>query len=319
MGGHVEYPKPTRCRLYLYEDRIEIENSDLVVPYNAITGIENMDEKKISAKRVVGLGLVFVPLAIVGAMWKKNHIYSVIEFKDQNGLKAIILDFDDRVTDIQGWIYRMMLSCSRTTSKTYHTNGSINYENQKYGFSIKYPKSWIKDELDQREQDYATVVEFRLSIENSPPFVTVYINDVEPKHNSFQSFVDDEKKEVQHDPKSSIIEFSNLLVANVPSMRLIDVEEEGYKRMVTWIPSVNRVYEISYSNKQEQFLDHLSVAEDIIHSFKIIDAIVPTNNEQSQRANSRDDPLLILKIRFAKGEITEEEYERMRSILMHDG
>jgi len=72
MGGHVEYPKPTRCRLYLYEDRIEIENPDLVVPYNAITGIENMDEKKISAKRVVGLGLVFVPLAIVGAMWKKT-------------------------------------------------------------------------------------------------------------------------------------------------------------------------------------------------------------------------------------------------------
>src|SRR5688500_10780594 len=103
MGGHVEYPKPTHCRLILYEDRIEIQNPDLVVPFKSIISIENMDDAKISAKRVVGLGLVFIPLAIVGAMWKKNHIYTVIQFKDRNGTKAIILDLDEKVSDIQGW------------------------------------------------------------------------------------------------------------------------------------------------------------------------------------------------------------------------
>ena len=50
MGGHVEYPKSSNCRFYLYENRVEIENPDLVIPYNAITGIENMDEKKISTQ-----------------------------------------------------------------------------------------------------------------------------------------------------------------------------------------------------------------------------------------------------------------------------
>jgi uncharacterized membrane protein len=30
------------------------------------------------------------------------------------------------------------------------------------------------------------------------------------------------------------------------------------------------------------------------------------------------DPLLILKLRFAKGDISEEEYERMYSILTRD-
>ncbi|MFI5423498.1 MAG: hypothetical protein WB587_11495 [Nitrososphaeraceae archaeon] len=49
-----------------------------------MTNIQNMDEKKISALRVVGLGLVFVPLAIVGAVWKKKHIYTVIQYNDEN-------------------------------------------------------------------------------------------------------------------------------------------------------------------------------------------------------------------------------------------
>jgi predicted HTH transcriptional regulator len=45
MGGHVEYPEPTHCRFYFYDDRIEIENPDLVIPYNAIKNIENLDEE----------------------------------------------------------------------------------------------------------------------------------------------------------------------------------------------------------------------------------------------------------------------------------
>lgn len=67
MGGHVEYPKPINSRIYLYYDRIQLENPDLVIPYQSITNIENMDEKKISALRVVALG-------IIGALWKKKHI-----------------------------------------------------------------------------------------------------------------------------------------------------------------------------------------------------------------------------------------------------
>jgi hypothetical protein len=39
-----------------------------------MSNIENADEKKISKLRVVGLGLVFLPLAIVGTVWKKKRI-----------------------------------------------------------------------------------------------------------------------------------------------------------------------------------------------------------------------------------------------------
>gem|GEM_PF-1424973 len=316
-GGHVEYPKPSNCKFYLYENRVEIENPDLVIPYNAITGIENMDEKKISAKRVVALGAVFVPLAIVGAMWKTNHIYTVIQFRDQDGDKAIVLDFGDKVTDIQGWLYRTMLSCSRTISSTHSNNRSMVYENRKYGFSIRYPKSWIKDEIDHREQDYITLVEFRLSIEDKPPFVTLYLTELGSRYDSFESFFDHEKKEVQDDPKYSIIEISDVVVANKPSIKLVDVEYEGYKRMVTFVPENNKIFEISYSSKQEQFKEYLPVVNEIINSFQTIDS-TPIPATANIATNTKEDPLLILKIRFARGEITEEQYKRMRSIVDDD-
>ena len=40
-----------------------------------------------------------------------------------------------------------------------------------------------------------------------------------------------------------------------------------------------------------------------------LEEILPKNS------SSDDDPLLILKKRFAKGEITKEEYEEMKSVL----
>ena len=317
MGGHVEYPKPTHCRLILYEDRIEIENPDLVVPFKSITAIENMDEKKISAKRVVGLGLVFVPLAIVGAMWKRNHIYTVIQFKDNNRPKAIIMDLDKRVSELQGWIYRKMLSSTKRISTISHADSFTIYENQKYGFSLKCPNSWIFDEFDQMEQGYITVVELRLSIENEPPFVTVYVNTLESKHDSFQNFVDQEKKEVEDDHKFSVIEYSETVVASIPSKRLIDVEYEGYKRMVTWTPLENKVYEISYSSKQHEFSHYLNTVEEMINSFQPTTPD-PFSNQSFEGTDIKEDPLLVLKLRFAKGEISEQEYERIYSILKRD-
>ncbi|MGA9743807.1 MAG: hypothetical protein WBQ16_04260 [Nitrososphaeraceae archaeon] len=65
-----------------------------------------MDEQKISADRVIGLGLIFVPLAIVGAMWKKRHIYTVIRYTDEIDKQTIVLDFEDNIDEYQPYIYR---------------------------------------------------------------------------------------------------------------------------------------------------------------------------------------------------------------------
>ena len=64
IGGHKAYPSSTNTKMYFYENRIQTGNPELVISYSAITNIENMDENKISALKVVGLGLVFLPLAL---------------------------------------------------------------------------------------------------------------------------------------------------------------------------------------------------------------------------------------------------------------
>jgi hypothetical protein len=320
MGGHIEYPKPTNSTIYIYYDRIELQNPDLVIPYQLVNNIENMDEKKISAKRVVGLGLVAFPLAIVGAMWKKNHIYTIIQYRDDVGEKIIILDFGDKVDIIQSWIYHRMLSSRRSTTLIIPQGEFTVYENREFGFKIKYPQSWIRDEIEQKNEDYTTVVEFRKKIEGEPPFVTVYVNNLEPDHSSFKDFVIKETLSSQNDPNISILESIDLEIANMPAAKLVDVEYNdrhgGYKRMVVWISATNVVYEISYSTDQKRYPEYLPIVEKMLSSFQFVETKYTGKGNNYPKSESDDeDPLSILKKRFAKGELKEEEYLRMRKIL----
>src|SRR4029078_12251748 len=198
MGGHAEYPKSSNCKLYFYNDRIELENPELVIPYRSITNIENMDEKKISAGRVIALGLVFVPLAIVGAMWKKKHLYTVIQYTDSKIERIVILDFDDIVELMQPFIYRRMVRFKRTT-RLISENNLLSYENYDHGFKISYPDSWYEDEINHKYEDYMTVVEFRKQIEDKPPFVTVYVNEIREKDLPAEKYIIECISQIEND------------------------------------------------------------------------------------------------------------------------
>jgi hypothetical protein len=114
LGGHKAFPTPTDTKMHFYHDRIEIDNPKLIVPYRFMQNIENTIEKKISALRVIVLGLIFIPLAIVGAQWKKNHIYTIIRFRDYFDDQMIVLDFDENIDSAQSVIYRRMLEFRNT-------------------------------------------------------------------------------------------------------------------------------------------------------------------------------------------------------------
>jgi len=109
LGSHKAFPTPTDTKMHFYYDRVEIDNPKLVVPYRHMQNIENTNEKKISALRVIVLGLIFVPLAIVGALWKKDHIYTIIRFRDYFDDQMIVLDFDQNIDSAQSVIYKRML------------------------------------------------------------------------------------------------------------------------------------------------------------------------------------------------------------------
>jgi hypothetical protein len=109
LGGHKAYPIPTDTKMHFYYDRVEIDNPKLVVQYRHMQDIQNTNEKKISALRVIVLGLIFVPLAIIGALWKKSHVYTIIRFRDYFDDQMIVLDFDQNIDSAQSVIYRRML------------------------------------------------------------------------------------------------------------------------------------------------------------------------------------------------------------------
>lgn len=106
VGGHKTYPKGGETMIFLYEDRFELgskkEKTVLSIPYSDIIYLENMDETKISAERVVMLG-------VVGALWKKRHVYTVIRYREEMDEQTIVLDFEDNIEKLQPYIYRKML------------------------------------------------------------------------------------------------------------------------------------------------------------------------------------------------------------------
>jgi hypothetical protein len=87
----------------IFNDRMHVKKLNLDVTYSKMKTIENADEKKISAMRVVLLG-------VIGALWKKKHVYTVIQYTDGlNEEQSLVFDFDKDIDKAQPIIYQKML------------------------------------------------------------------------------------------------------------------------------------------------------------------------------------------------------------------
>jgi len=75
LGGHTAYPKKKDVKLVLEPQSLAIRELGLNLAYKDISSIENMTKEKMSAKRVILLG-------VVGALWKKEELYMVLTYND---------------------------------------------------------------------------------------------------------------------------------------------------------------------------------------------------------------------------------------------
>jgi hypothetical protein len=53
LGGNKLHPKSRKARITLLDDHIDVSGIDIQIPYKNVYNIENADEKKISAMRVI--------------------------------------------------------------------------------------------------------------------------------------------------------------------------------------------------------------------------------------------------------------------------
>jgi hypothetical protein len=112
MGGHKAYPKPTWGEIYFYEDRFEIKPYDICIQYSKIKDIGNSNEKKRDASRLAA-GLIFLPLAL-SYLWKKDHIYTIIEYDDEVDTQKVVIDFGKGLNYAQNLIYKKMLEARKS-------------------------------------------------------------------------------------------------------------------------------------------------------------------------------------------------------------
>jgi hypothetical protein len=329
MGGHPEHPSRAVSPVSIYSDKIEVDVLGLEIPYRSMTNIENMDEQRISTGRVVGLGLLYPELAVVGALWKKKHRYTVLQYKDGVENRAIVLDFRNNIDSAQPLIYGRMLNFRKVGNKQL-SGDFFTYENNKYGFRIQYPFHWVKDELWEKSEDYDTLVEFRETLEAKPPFVTIYGDTHLNPNISLKEYID---KEVNNSSIESIdvdtIQLTETQIGNNLAYQMFFMEgktsvehKHKVKNMAIWTKIEDKICEIVYSARHEQFMKYLPLVEKMKGSFQFINkkeqksnVIESIEGEIGDKDSSSDDPLLILKRRFARGEITEGEYLRMRKIL----
>jgi len=106
LGGHKAHPKETKTLVFIYPDSIEIGALGIWIPYKSILNIENTEEKKVSTKRAMMMG--------AGALlWKKKHLYTVIEYHDGFEIQKVIIDFDKDVETAQPLIYNRVVEARK--------------------------------------------------------------------------------------------------------------------------------------------------------------------------------------------------------------
>ena len=137
---------------------------------------------------------------------EKNHRYTVIQYKNDIDIQTIIVDFEKNIDSAQPLIYRRMIRFKQAEKENRPGKGYLIYENMRYGFRMQYPSHWVEYETNKQDKNFVTVIEFRTTIENKSPFVTLFINTLSNDRILLREFVDEEIDELKNDSRGYIQE-----------------------------------------------------------------------------------------------------------------
>jgi hypothetical protein len=104
MGGHKAFPKKKDTDVLIFHDRIILKSLGIDIPFSSIKNMENSDAERITKTRV------FLTGPIIGLLWKKKFLYTVIDYNDGMVDQTVILDLHRSVQEAQTVIYQRMLA-----------------------------------------------------------------------------------------------------------------------------------------------------------------------------------------------------------------
>lgn len=101
IGGHKRYPKEEYSHIHFYKDRFVLGAYNIVVPYSQIKDVGNSNETKRHED--------WAALGLLGLLWKKKYIYTIITYYDGIDDQTIVIDFENNLEYAQNLIYTKML------------------------------------------------------------------------------------------------------------------------------------------------------------------------------------------------------------------
>jgi short-subunit dehydrogenase len=82
------------------------------VVLHTITHIEGMEENRITKTRVLMTG------TLTGLLWKKNYLYTIVDYNDDYAEQTILLDFHRSAEKAQAPIYQKMIAAKKSYPKS---------------------------------------------------------------------------------------------------------------------------------------------------------------------------------------------------------
>jgi hypothetical protein len=112
-GGDPMFPTEENAVVFMFEDRIQVElfnksKKIFVIPYKNMTDVKSTDGgDRVDAER-------FLLLGIGGLLWKKHHLYTILEYTEENESRELVIDFMNNTKNAQPIIYEIQEGVTAT-------------------------------------------------------------------------------------------------------------------------------------------------------------------------------------------------------------
>jgi hypothetical protein len=111
MGSSIyKLAGPQNVNVFIYPEEMIVDPFRHDIEYSSIISIENIDEKQaVQWEKVIGLGIIFAPLAIVGYKRKEKRAITVIKYvTNAPESQTVVIDFNWNVDYAYNIISRRM-------------------------------------------------------------------------------------------------------------------------------------------------------------------------------------------------------------------
>lgn len=148
----------------------------------------------------------------------------------------------------------------------------LKYESPEYNLKIDYPNTWQKRDKTTESQPF--IVAFRRAKENPSDSylesVDIHVRDIPTSNISLNQYIELQIKNLKAvNPDFSLIESTPTTIAGNTAHQLLYISK-GDKRLFISTIKGEKIYNIMYNSKPNNYMKYLSTVEQMIASFEFL-------------------------------------------------